>query len=219
MPKDKLNLWQYMQYYLEDEYLELTGISPYVEGSDLVPTYEYVRRVCDDNADLIGAIGDDELHEWYDEQVLPMLEPKKAPEICDMMQRVINVYFIKEYKFFFNKNNKKSPVDYVLNVDKVIDEKMQNIPPMVFNNVQTFMLNYEIKKLLDKAVTIANAKYDNIVYINARMSTSGVLNIIGHLEKEYDGYTFNYVLLDRENEFADIAGRCNKILVVKNLFQ
>lgn len=210
--------WQYLQSYLEDEYADETGLSPYVEGHDLVPTFEYVKHVALANADTIGEITEEELVKWYAEEVSPMLEPKPAPGIRDMVPRVINVYFIKEYKFFFNKNNKKSPVDYILNIDKVIEEKTNGIPPIVFNNVQTFMLNYEIKKLLDKAITIVNEKYDNIIYINSNMTSGGVLNIIGHLENTYCGYSFNYVLLDRENEFGDLSERSNKINIVKSLF-
>ena len=148
----------------------------------------------------------------------PLIGPTRAPEITDLVQRVMNVYFIKEYKFFFNKNNKKNPVDYVLNVDKIIDEKTQGAPPVIFNSVQTFMLNYEIKKMLDKAVTIVNEKYDNIVYINGRMSSNGILNIIGHLEKTYPSHSFNYVLLDRDDEFSEVKERCNKVHIVKTLF-
>lgn len=218
MQRKAINLWPFLQAYLEDEYLEDTGISPYVEGSDNVPTIEYVKWVVDGNTEAIGEVSDEELAQWYESEVKPMLETKRAPEITDLVPRVMNVYFIREYKFFFNKNNKKSPVDYVLNVDKIIDEKTQGAPPVIFNSVQTFMLNYEIKKMLDKAVTIVNEKYDNIVYINGRMTSSGVLNIIGHLEKTYPNNSFNYVLLDRDDEFTEVVERCNKVHVVKSLF-
>lgn len=218
MQRKAINLWPFLQAYLEEEYLEDTGISPYVEGSDNVPTIEYVKWVVDGNTEAIGEVSDEELAQWYESEVKPMLETKRAPEITDLVPRVMNVYFIREYKFFFNKNNKKSPVDYVLNVDKIIDEKTQGAPPVIFNSVQTFMLNYEIKKMLDKAVTIVNEKYDNIVYINGRMTSSGVLNIIGHLEKTYPNNSFNYVLLDRDDEFTEVVERCNKVHVVKSLF-
>lgn len=218
MQTKAINLWQYLQSYLEDEYRNETGMSPYVDGFDNIPSLEYVKHVVVNNADVIGEVSPVEVEEWYEREVKPMLEPKKAPEIIDLIPRVINVYFIREYKFFFNKNNKKSPVDYVLNVDRIISEKTQNTPPIVFNNVQSFMLNYEIKKMLDKAVTIVNEKYDNIIYINCRMSSDGVLNIIGHLEKTYPKHSFNYVLLDRDNEFADVKDRCNKVHITKTLF-
>lgn len=215
---DKINLWPFLPEYLEDEYLEETGLSPYVDEVSKIQTFEFVKHVVDANQDVIGELTEEEVREWYDANIKPMMEPKRAPEIAEMMPRVINVYFIKEYKFFFNKNNKKDPSDYVLNIDKVVEEKMGGAPPIVFNNVQTFMLNYEIKKLLDKAITIVNEKYDNVIYINGSMSTNGVLNIIGHLEKTYKEYSFNYVLLDKESEFADILERCNKVNIVKTLF-
>lgn len=145
MPKSKINLWPFLHDYLEDEYLDETGESPYVEGFDGVPALKYVQKVVRDNMQVLGAeLTDDDVKAWYDAEVGPMLK-KIAPEIRDMVQRVINVYFVREYKFFFNKNNKKNPVDYVLSVDKVIEEKTGGAPPVIFNNVQTFMLNYEIK--------------------------------------------------------------------------
>jgi hypothetical protein len=197
-----------------EDYEKSEGKSAYV--MERVPTPEYVRWAITFDGAL--EMEDEEVSAWYDKEVAPELAQKRAPEIKDLVQRVINVYFIKEYKFFFNKNNKKNSVDYVLNVDKVIDEKMQGAPPLVFNSVQTFMLNYEIKKLLDKVITIANEKYDNIVYINGRMSANGVLNVIGHLEKSYPDYQFSYVLLDRDNEFAEVGERCNKVHITKSLF-
>lgn len=203
---------------LSDLYEEFEGKSPYVQDSENVPTLDYTKwAIAFTDADI--EMSEDEVSEWYNRVILPDLERRRAPEIRDLVQRVINVYFIKEYKFFFNKNNKKNPVDYVLNVDKVIDEKMQGAPPLVFNSVQTFMLNYEIKKLLDKVITIANEKYDNIVYINGRMSSNGVLNVIGHLEKSYPDYQFNYVLLDKDGEYAEVRERCNKVIIVQSLFQ
>lgn len=207
-------IWAILDDYVED-YEKSEDKSPY--ALEIVPTLEYVRWAITFDGSL--EMDDEEVSAWYQKEVTPLLEQKRAPEIKDLVQRVINVYFIKEYKFFFNKNNKKNPVDYVLNVDKVINEKMQDAPPLVFNSVQTFMLNYEIKKLLDKVITIVNEKYDNIVYINGRMSSTGILNVIGHLEKSYPNYRFNYVMLDKDGEFSEVRERCNKVTVVKSLFQ
>ena len=206
-------IWAILDDYVED-YEKSEDKSPY--ALEIVPTLEYVRWAITFDGSL--EMDDEEVSAWYQKEVTPLLEQKRAPEIKDLVQRVINVYFIKEYKFFFNKNNKKNPVDYVLNVDKVINEKMQDAPPLVFNSVQTFMLNYEIKKLLDKVITIVNEKYDNIVYINGRMSSTGILNVIGHLEKSYPNYRFNYVMLDKDGEFSEVRERCNKVHVTKSLF-
>jgi hypothetical protein len=206
-------IWAIIDDYVED-YEKSEDKSPY--ALEIVPTLEYVRWAITFDGSL--EMDDEEVSAWYQKEVTPLLEQKRAPEIKDLVQRVINVYFIKEYKFFFNKNNKKNPVDYVLNVDKVINEKMQDAPPLVFNSVQTFMLNYEIKKLLDKVITIVNEKYDNIVYINGRMSSTGILNVIGHLEKSYPNYRFNYVMLDKDGEFSEVRERCNKVHVTKSLF-
>ena len=214
----KIIIFPYLHPYLEDEYFEETGISPYVDGKNKMLTFEYIKAVTDNNVDVIGEIDEDALREWYENEIVIPNKLYAAPGIHDMIQRVINVYFIKEYKLFFNKNNKKNPADYVLNVDKLIEEKMQGTPPVVFNSVQTFMLNYEIKKLFDKAITITNCKYDNIVYINNKLEQNGILNVIGHLEKTHSNYSFKYVLLDKENEFADIVEKCNTIMLVTSLF-
>lgn len=218
MSKGKIDLWPYLQQYLEDEYIDETGLSPYLEDSVDSYTLEYVKYVVANNKNITGNLTDAEIEQWYNQEILPDVCDKSAPEITDMVQRVINVYFVKEYKFFFNKNNKKNSVDYVLNVDKVIEEKTGGAPPVIFNNVQIFMLNYEIKKLLDKAITISNEKYDNVVYINSRMTVASALNIVKHLENSYPKYSFNYVMLDKENEFADIKQHVPGITVVKSLF-
>ena len=214
---DKISIWPYLQSYLEDEYAEETGMSPYVPNSNMVPCFEYVRWVVTNNIDVIGNIDDKELQKWYDLEMITLLKAKRAPEITDMVPRVINVYFIREYKFFFNKNNKKRSTDYVLNVDRVIEEKMRTTS-ILFNHVQTFMLNYEIKKLLDKSITITNEKYDNIVYINSRMVSGSVMNVVGHLEKTYPNYRFNYVLLDKDGSLSELSDKCDCVQIVKSLF-
>ena len=119
-----------------------------------------------------------------------------------MARRIINVYFAKEYKHVFNKNNKKSKNDYILNIDKITRERLNNESALVLNPLQAFILNYEIKKLLDKAITISNQKYDNIIYVNAKLNVSSILNIIQFLNKTYVGSNFHFMLIDKSDEYA-----------------
>jgi len=130
--------------------------------------------------------------------------------------RSINIYFIKEYKHFFNKGNKKSRSDYILNINKIIKEKF-NKDVYILNNIQAFLLNYEVKKLLDKAITISNEKYENVVYINSTLSLTGMINIYKFLLDAYKDIGFNFIILDKENEFADIAYKIPNINIIKAL--
>ena len=132
--------------------------------------------------------------------------------------RFIKVYFVKEYKLFFNKNNKKAKRDYILNVNKIIKDRF-NEDFYILNNIQAFLLNYEIKKLLDKAINISNKKYQNIIYINDNMSITGLLNTVSFLSATYNNLGFDFILLDKEDEFRDISYRNTEIIILKNLFE
>ena len=130
--------------------------------------------------------------------------------------RSINIYFIREYKHFFNKGNKKCRSDYILNINKIIKEKF-NKEVYILNNIQAFLLNYEVKKLLDKAITISNEKYENVVYINNSLSITGMINIYKFLIDTYKDIGFNFILLDKDNEFSDIAFKIPNINIIKAL--
>ena len=124
----------------------------------------------------------------------------------DSTTKSIKVYFTKEHKHIFNKVNKKKKSDYIINVDKLMAEKMQgNL--YVMNKIQAFLINHEIKKMLDKAVTISNHKYDTIVYINANMNKSTVLNTQKFLtESYYDKLKFKFTVIDKQDEFVECEG-------------
>ena len=128
--------------------------------------------------------------------------------------RCINIYFIKEYKHFFNKNNKKSRSDYILNINKIIKDKFSK-EIFVFNNIQAFLLNYEVKKLLDKAITISNEKYENVIYINDNLSLAGMINIHQFLYDTYKDIGFNFIVLDKEEEFGDIQIKIPNVNIIK----
>ena len=114
--------------------------------------------------------------------------------------RDLDVIFIKEYKFFIKKFEKKQKEDYLLNVNKIIKDKF-NTKFLVPNPVQSFLLNYEIKKLLDKAVNIKNEKYNRIVFLNSTITLTGVKNTIEFLDQEYTDVEFNYYMIDPREDF------------------
>ena len=109
--------------------------------------------------------------------------------------RNVTVVFLKEYKNFIGAFEKKGKEDYVLNVNKIIKDKFST-KFIVPNKVQSFLLNYEIKKLLDKAINIKNKKYKRVVYLNTNLSSSIVLNTIDFVEREYDVLNFNFYLVE-----------------------
>ncbi len=114
--------------------------------------------------------------------------------------RELDIVFIKEYKFFIKKFDKKQKEDYLLNVNKIIKDKF-NTKFLVPNPVQSFLLNYEIKKLLDKAVNIKNEKYNRIIFLNSSITLSGVENTIEFLDIEYVDVNFKYCVIDPKEEF------------------
>ena len=114
--------------------------------------------------------------------------------------RDFDVIFIKEFKFFIKKFDKKQKEDYLLNVNKIIKDKF-NTKFLVPNPVQSFLLNYEIKKLLDKAISIKNEKYNRIVLLNSTITLTGINNTIEFLNQEYLDVKFNYYILDPKEEF------------------
>jgi len=84
------------------------------------------------------------------------------------VKRDIQILFTKEHKYIFNKDNKKEKNDYLLNVNKIKKTLFDDLP-IVMNKTQVFVLNFEVQKMLNKALMIANQKYTNIIYINAML--------------------------------------------------
>ena len=114
--------------------------------------------------------------------------------------RGFDVVFIKEFKFFIKKYDKKQKEDYLLNINKIIKDKF-NTKFLVPNPVQSFLLNYEIKKLLDKAISIKNEKYNRIILLNSSITLTGINNTIEFLNQEYLDVSFNYYIIDPKEEF------------------
>jgi hypothetical protein len=70
------------------------------------------------------------------------------------------------------------------------------------------MLVNEIKKLLDKAITVKNEKYTRIIYLNSNLSTMSILNTIDFIESEYLEFSFKYSLVNCEMDVnLDSASR------------
>ncbi len=108
-----------------------------------------------------------------------------STSIYDMEKRQIEVVFVREYKGFISAFSKKSKTDYILNVTKIVKDKF-NTRFIVPNKVQSFLLNYEVKKLLDKAIKVKNKKYTRIIYLNANLSISTILNSIDFINENIE---------------------------------
>lgn len=135
----------------------------------------------------------------------------------DMEKRQIEVVFVREYKSFISSFSKKSKTDYILNVTKIVKDKF-NTRFIIPNKVQSFLLNYEVKKLLDKAIKVKNKKYTKIIYLNANLSISTILNSIDFINDEYVDIEFNYIVVpskELEEDDEIIAHPKISVLVFK----
>jgi hypothetical protein len=121
-----------------------------------------------------------------------------------MEDHSISIVFVSEYKHFISSFQRKSKDDYVLNVNKIIKDKFKT-KFIVPNRVQSFLLNYEIKKLLDKAINIKNKKYRRVIYLNSNISTPIILNTMTFIGEEYDKLTFTYHLIESRSLEEEIS--------------
>jgi len=119
--------------------------------------------------------------------------------------RCISVFFTKKHKHF-NKLDLQKTNNYVLNINLLIREKL-NTEFFIMNNIQSFILNIEIKKCIDRSINLKNGKYDNLIYVNDNMTISSILNMITFIEATYKNIKFDYTLLDSENLFNDILNK------------
>ncbi len=71
----------------------------------------------------------------------------------EIKDRTLNIIFIREFRSFTTVHYKKNKDDYILNVNKIIKDKFDS-KFIIPNKVQSFLINYEIRKLLDKAIHI-----------------------------------------------------------------
>lgn len=124
--------------------------------------------------------------------------------MIDEKLRELDILFVKEQKHFVHTFGKKSKSDYFLNVNKVMKDKFgHNI--MIPNKIQAFLINYEIRKILDKAINVRSRKYTRIIYINTNLSINTILNTLDFLKATYLTISFDAYLLDLEDEFITIS--------------
>lgn len=125
--------------------------------------------------------------------------------MIENLDRTLEIVFVKDQKQFIQAFTKKQKCDYVLNVNKIIREKFDQ--EIIFpNKIQSFLINYEIKKLIDKAINVRNRKYNRIVYINSNLSKTIVGNTVKFLGAAYDSITFSPTIIDPESEIQPIQG-------------
>ena len=122
-----------------------------------------------------------------------------------MCDRKITVHIVNEYNVVFNKTNKKHKYDYILNVGKIIKSKIDTCS-VVLNQIQIWVLNYEIAKLLKKVITASTDKYTDIYYINKNLSSSAVLNLSEFLHVNYKNVKFDYIIhiKEKDSDMIDI---------------
>lgn len=127
--------------------------------------------------------------------------------MIDDADRHLQIVFVKDQRQFSQVLSKKTKSDYLLNVNKIIKEKFDqeiHVP----NKIQSFLINYEIKKLIDKAVNVRNRKYKRIIYVNSSLSPNTILNTIDFLSTAYSAVKFEPFLIDIDCEispFLDIT--------------
>jgi hypothetical protein len=131
-----------------------------------------------------------------------------------MKEREVSIVFVREYKHYISSFGKKAKEDYVLNVNKIIKEKFKT-KFIVPNKVQSFLLNYEIKKLLDKAINIKNEKYKKVIYLNSNISTSIILNTLDFIEAEYESLLFSYTLIESKKSDEDPISEIENLIRIK----
>jgi hypothetical protein len=122
--------------------------------------------------------------------------------MIDSTFRLLQILFIRDQKSFSQIVQKKCKSDYLLNINKIVREKFDQ--EIIFpNKIQSFLINYEIKKLIDKAVNVRNRKYQRILYVNPNLTPNIVLNTIDFLNGAYEEVKFEPRLLDLDDEFIN----------------
>jgi hypothetical protein len=113
--------------------------------------------------------------------------------------RTLQILFVRDQKQLIQTIQKKAKTDYLLNVSRIIREKFEQ-DILVPNKIQSFLINYEIKKLIDKAVNVRNRKYQRIIYVNPNITANLILNTVDFLNGSYEEVVFEPVLIDADSE-------------------
>lgn len=116
--------------------------------------------------------------------------------------RIIQVLFVRDQKLLLQKIQKKGKTDYLLNVTRIVKEKFEQ-DILVPNKIQSFLINYEIKKLIDKAVNVRNRKYQRIIYVNPNITPNAILNTVDFLNGSYEEVKFEAAIIDSDETFVN----------------
>lgn len=123
----------------------------------------------------------------------------------EIEERKLEIVFVRDQKQFVQTFSKKQKCDYLLNVNKIIKEKFET-EILIPNKIQAFLINYEIKKLIDKAINVRNRKYSRIIYVNSGLSASSINNAVKFLATAYESVKFIPKMIDNDSEIGELAG-------------
>jgi hypothetical protein len=118
------------------------------------------------------------------------------------LPRLLQIVFVRDQKLFIQAVQKKGKTDYLLNVTRIIRDKFDH-DIILPNKIQAFLINYEIKKLIDKAVNVRNRKYQRIIYVNPNITPNIILNTVDFLNGAYEDVSFEPRLLDLDHDFVN----------------
>lgn len=121
------------------------------------------------------------------------------------MNKPIEIYFVRDQKTYTDKFGKKPKSDYLLNVNKLIREKLE-ADFVVPNETQAFLLNYEIGKIIDKVINTKNKKYSRLIYMNYNLDFAVALTTLDFIRNKYTETQFLPFILETEDEFANYRG-------------
>ena len=82
------------------------------------------------------------------------------------------------------------------------------------NKVQSFLLNYEIRKLLDKAITIKNKKYTRVIYLNNQLTPSSIQNAMYFMESEYTILDLEFLIIKSKHLDPDDIPNDDKLKII-----
>ena len=129
------------------------------------------------------------------------------------LTRIIEILFVRDQKFLLQQIQKKGKTDYLLNVGRIVKDKFEQ-EILVPNKIQSFLINYEIKKLIDKAVNVRNRKYQRIIYVNPSITPNVILNTVDFLNGAYEDIQFQPALIDQD---LDLLGHPSLVSIKKGL--
>lgn len=117
------------------------------------------------------------------------------------MNKLTEIYFIRDQKSYLDKFGRKQKTDYILNVNKIIREKL-DADFVVPNAMQAFLLNYEIGKIINKVLNTKTKKYTRLVYMNYNLDFAVALTMFNFIKNKYPDTTFSAFILESDGEFA-----------------